>query len=259
MNGFPGFRGLIDNVPISWVVRMAPDFEQRNLYEMWRSGDVSQPGNIYLAPPFINLLVCPSDPSIREDGPSLSYMANAGRAGDSQQFNLPQFGVFLDQMPQQKGAPIPATTEAFISDQGDGMGHTIMLAENIQLALSDGQPGTRWDTPNPKNTEWSQGNKMSNVVVYHCVSNPSSVMTFGGDPRAARRLTPEAARPASNHPGGANVAFCDQRVLFIRNDINYRVYMRLMMPHDLGAMQIDPACAKVLGPMLSPLSSADYE
>ena len=259
MRSFPGFRGLLDDVPISWVVRIAPDFEERNLYEMWRSGDVTQPGNVYLAPPYISVLVCPSDPSIREDGPSLSYMANAGRAGVSPQFNLPQFGVFLDQMPQSKGAPIPATTEAFISDQGDGMDHTIMVAENIQLALSDGQPGTRYDTPNPKNDEWSQGNKMSNVVVYHPVSNPSPVASFGGDPRADRRLTPEAARPASNHPGGVNVAFCGQRVVFIRNDVNYRVYMRLMMPHDQGAIRIDSACANALGSVLAPLSSADYE
>jgi prepilin-type N-terminal cleavage/methylation domain-containing protein/prepilin-type processing-associated H-X9-DG protein len=259
MNAYPGFRGLLEDVPISWVVRMAPDFGERNLYERWRAGDPNQSGAIYLAPPYISLLACPSDPMVREDGPSLSYMANAGRAGVEPRFNLPQFGVFLDQMPQSPGAPVPATTEAFINDQGDGQGHTIMLAENIQLMLSNGEPGTRYDTPNPKNDEWSQGNKSSNVVVYHCVANPTSVMSFGGDPRAPRQLTPEAARPASNHPGGVNVAFCDQRVVFIRSDISYLVYMRLMMPHDQGAMQIDPACAKVLGPTLPPLSSADYE
>jgi prepilin-type processing-associated H-X9-DG protein len=189
-------------------------------------------------------------------------MANAGRAETAPEFNRPQYGVFLDQMPLEEGAPTPSTTEAFISDQGDGMGKTLMLAENIQLlfeekSLAPGQTGTRWDVPSPRNEDWSLGNKTSNVVVWHCIANPDTGMKVGGVP-GQRFLNPGTAHPASNHPGGANVAFCDTRVTVIRNDIDYRVYIRLMAPHDLGATRLDSRCADVLGP-LQPMSSSDYE
>lgn len=254
MNAYPGFRSRLDSVPMSWVLRIAPDLGERNLYEVWRTG--SAPGT-YQNPPYVSLLVCPSDPLVSEAGPSLSYMANAGRAGESPEVNMPQFGVFLDQMPPKPIDAIPATTEAFITDQGDGLGQTLMLAENIQLLLGNGQTGTRWDVPNPGIKALQDGNKMSNVVVWHCTSNPSPVMKVGGDPRV-RMLSAETARPASNHPGGVNVAFCDTRVIFLRDDVDYSIYIRLMAPFDRGAVRLDPTCGEAMGE-LRPLSSVDYE
>jgi prepilin-type processing-associated H-X9-DG protein len=36
------------------------------------------------------------------------------------------------------------------------------------------------------------------------------------------------ARPSAIHTGGVNVAFCDARITFLREDISYRVYTQLL-------------------------------
>jgi prepilin-type processing-associated H-X9-DG protein len=36
------------------------------------------------------------------------------------------------------------------------------------------------------------------------------------------------ARPSSYHPGGVNAAFCGGEILFLREDIDYKVYKQLM-------------------------------
>jgi hypothetical protein len=40
------------------------------------------------------------------------------------------------------------------------------------------------------------------------------------------------ARPSSNHGGGVNVAFASGRVLFLRETIDYGVFIALMTPYD---------------------------
>ncbi len=252
MLSYPGYRSLLDGKPISWVVRLAPDFGERAIYEKWRAATDPEKSPW----PYIPLLGCPSDPTVNETGPSLSYMANAGRAGQEPQFNSPELGVFLDQIPSPRNrrAAIPMTTVAFLEDHGDGASKTLLFAENIQLLFENGQTGTRWDKAD---------NKMSNVVVWHCTSNPSRVLRVNGE-LGNRRLSPATARPASNHSGGANVAMCDQRVVFLRDDIDYLVYIRLMAPHDEDIAEVDPECGAALKipsilNELGPLSSSAYE
>ena len=47
-------------------------------------------------------------------------------------------------------------------------------------------------------------------------------------------MTPTAiaqlARPSSEHNGGVNAAFADGHVVFLKDDIDYQVYARLMSP-----------------------------
>ena len=49
---------------------------------------------------------------------------------------------------------------------------------------------------------------------------------------------PWFARPASSHGGGANVAFCDGHSQYLRDDIDYVVYVQLMTPN--GRKCVDP-------------------
>jgi len=37
--------------------------------------------------------------------------------------------------------------------------------------------------------------------------------------------------PASNHPSGVNVAFCDGHIRFLSQDIDYTVFCQLMSPN----------------------------
>jgi prepilin-type processing-associated H-X9-DG protein len=48
----------------------------------------------------------------------------------------------------------------------------------------------------------------------------------------------DRARPSSNHWGGVNVAFCDGRVRFVRDSMEYRIYCALMTPN--GGMAVEP-------------------
>jgi prepilin-type processing-associated H-X9-DG protein len=42
---------------------------------------------------------------------------------------------------------------------------------------------------------------------------------------------PRFARPASAHGSGANIAFCDGHSQYLRDDIDYVVYVQLMTPN----------------------------
>lgn len=46
------------------------------------------------------------------------------------------------------------------------------------------------------------------------------------------RLAIGNARPASNHPCGVMVAFCDGHSRFISEDIDYGIYCKLLAPND---------------------------
>jgi prepilin-type processing-associated H-X9-DG protein len=48
-------------------------------------------------------------------------------------------------------------------------------------------------------------------------------------------------RPASWHPGGFNVTYCDGSVRFTAEDIDYRLYARLMTSNGKRAQDPDPA------------------
>ena len=49
--------------------------------------------------------------------------------------------------------------------------------------------------------------------------------------RSLGTVLADYARPASNHPGGVNVVFCDGHVQFLREDVaKYSIYQVLMAP-----------------------------
>src|SRR5262249_48018082 len=74
---------------------------------------------------------------------------------------------------------------------------------------------------------------------------------------------PRYARPASPHSGGVNVAYCGGQGEFLRDDIDYTVYQRLMTPN--GRKCVDPAShSPVSAAMkaiqnLAPLAEKDYK
>jgi prepilin-type processing-associated H-X9-DG protein len=62
------------------------------------------------------------------------------------------------------------------------------------------------------------------------------VQSINGRGTSADRF--DRARPSSNHTGGVNVAFCDGRAQFVRQDMDYRIYCALMTPN--GGMAVEP-------------------
>ena len=67
------------------------------------------------------------------------------------------------------------------------------------------------------------------------MNTPNVPQQINGDKSNANPPMPgtvltDYARPASNHPGGVNVVFCDGHYHFLREDVAYSVYQTLMAP-----------------------------
>jgi prepilin-type processing-associated H-X9-DG protein len=57
---------------------------------------------------------------------------------------------------------------------------------------------------------------------------PPSMLDFSELGATSPHLYESYRYPASNHPGGVNVAFCDGHIIFLRESIEPRVYAQLM-------------------------------
>ena len=243
---------------VSWLVQLAPQFGEQQLLDAWKEHPDKD-----LPRPYQALLTCPTDATVREESPSLSYMANWGRPesrGEANLYlNLRDYGVFLEDVTPR----VPANTLDFIQERGDGASKTLMVAENIQLQIKGGVLGTRWDLPFTTGVRvepfglLANYSPLSTSVVWHPTTNPLPVMRINGD-LSDLELRAETARPSSYHSGAANVAFCDGRVAFLRDDISYRVYIQLMVPRDAAIEELEPTFSKEIG-TLAPLSANDYQ
>lgn len=239
---------------VSWLVQLAPYIGEQQLYNTWRTplpvADLPRPR--------LEVLICPSDHTATGDTPALSYMANAGRkelvGPGNEIYIIRGFGVFLEEM----SGPNEPNTLDFIQERGDGASRTLMFAENIQLKFKGGQLATRWDVPcSHEGLEWAFiDNHFSNIIVWHATTNPQPAMRVNGDFNQLI-LSAATARPASYHANGANVAFCDGRVATLRDDIDYRIYIQLMVPQDAAIRKVDPKFADALG-VLPPIEEDDY-
>jgi prepilin-type processing-associated H-X9-DG protein len=192
---YPGYQQQLGERTIPWTIELFPDVERMDLYEDWRNEMNAAPPR-----PFMELYVCPHDPPELIGGPANSYVANAGMAGEESQ--NPANGIFLD---LASGRP-PLTADSLAA--GDARTSTLLVSENVQA--------TTWDIPGKRDT----------VFVWHPLIAPTDAMRINREMKGP--LTDETARPASYHPGGVNVAFADTHVNFLREDIDYKVYMHLM-------------------------------
>jgi prepilin-type processing-associated H-X9-DG protein len=136
----------------------------------------------------------------------LSYVANAGIVvlTNTNAAN----GVFFD---LTKTASPQFASEYL--DKYDGKSNTILFSENLQA--------TTWDSTKPYET----------IFVWHPTTQPTKdMLTSGGDLKSP--VTAATARPSSKHRGGVNIAFADTHVIFLKDTVDYRVYMQLMTPSD---------------------------
>jgi hypothetical protein len=225
----------------SWPIMLFPYIEEVNLWSVWN--DSSAPAGGVNPVPSVDLLVCPSDPPDDRSAANLSYVANCGtsilalkpvppgqgqRSGD---------GVFF--MRGEPRAAFESTTVAWsmtLRHIRDGLGQTFMLSENIRAGeysdapyftpppfeipttvrlVSDAQllTGFVWD--------WDPDITNSPPDDERCINGKK---WYG--PKAPV-TTYYYSRPSSFHPGGVNAA-CGGEVIWLREDIQYKVYEQLM-------------------------------
>jgi prepilin-type N-terminal cleavage/methylation domain-containing protein/prepilin-type processing-associated H-X9-DG protein len=259
-DSFPGYRGnrvgpTSSTLPAmfdgSWFVAIAPQLQQSVIKDRYDQMLLSQPPIF----PYVDFAVCASDPAEQLTPAAgspishLSYVVNAGRV-DSTTVPLDNAanGVFHNAQQQAKS---PKLTLDSIKD---GAMFTLMLSENIQATI------------------WSHASANDQVLegdVAFIFRHETGAFDGNGEvigerwringmkANSAPGTTP---RPSSNHPGGVNVAFCDARTLFLKEDIHYRVLQQLMTPDGYHPSCDVPSTqnGQPVGNKAYILNSADY-
>lgn len=230
---YPGYTHEVGGSQYTWVVALLADLERIDIYDEYRNAS-STPA------PYLDMLVCPSDPPETTGGPILSFVANAGEARPPTSLPAPapeqrENGVFHDQF----GTGL-YTNSDFISG-ADGTSSTLLFSENINA------------------TTWDQVGKQDTVFVWYD-SGAAAPYTYVADTHGINKWgtappvlpTDQNPRPSAYHSGGVNAAFADTHVIFLREDIDYKVYVQLMTPEGRNCSHSDAAYRSYV------LNDADY-
>ena len=218
-----------NTIDASWYVMLTPYMERRDIWDAWEGGSSAT------VRPHMENLICPSDPPDNNSQPYISYVGNAGyyvaaNSGDptTLAYETNAFGLMHNRIL----APNKKITASQILD---GATNTLLFSENIQATL------------------WTGTSKYDNVFVWFETDIPAHRINGDKDTLAAASI--DTARPSSFHPGGVNVVFADGHVQWLRDDIEYPVFVQLMTPRhkDLPAGLIDSTWQNYV------LSDADYK
>lgn len=252
----------------NWVVQLLPWLDRTDLYDRWDIERLAtQAPNNDLATVGLEVLVCPSDSSATATG-DLSYALNGG-IGESDYVSgvhdcivdpfgglldlngnglvclgtgiddgnpsdralYKKLGLFFNENWKFQGSTgyqgtrrhhIPASVT-------DGFSNTLMLTENVRTG-ADAVAG--WATCDSRRTKVY----FSSEICYSGVCTPGNTdltqaNSDGRGINAGRGLAEgQAPWPASEHPGGVNMAFADGSVQFVAEDIDGVVYFQMFTP-----------------------------
>jgi len=232
-----GFERGTQPIPYSWVVAILPEMERQDVYDQY--------GTVGFEAPYLDFFVCPSDPPLDKQNAHISYVANAGFA----EADAAGCGVVHTAWPiraKNGKKVIHQKTSADAISAGDGSSTTILLSENIQAKYwgpkDEDTPTTDYLSFFDRNASAVdipavKTNVPANVMIYHNREEPgdafkvnSKVDTSNNPWLPTAPPTLVNARPSSEHRGGVNVAFADGHVEFLKEDVQYSVYARLLSP-----------------------------
>lgn len=226
---------------------MLPDLERESIYGTNAAG--IQKGT------YIEIFVCPSDGDKPRSGPVTSYVANGGRVGSASLQEV-QNGAFRNRI---YGPQAMTAGGHWI----DGREYTLIYTENVDATyydeigwngfdnVSDWKLDSRFINEELKDRTWNpvllwaEKNDESEAMWQTRINTPGlDRYSVDCEEAAPRRYTSDScgensgkilatwARPSSYHSRGVNVAFASGRTLFLREDIEYEVYIALMTLHD---------------------------
>jgi prepilin-type N-terminal cleavage/methylation domain-containing protein/prepilin-type processing-associated H-X9-DG protein len=244
LHGHASVAGVVDDTQPyvrPWTFMILPDLERNDIYDQQLNAEVG------VTPPMTQTLEvyqCPTDPPTGSTTlPHASFVLNTGMDDlPDSMMGIPADwnanGVFqdltgFDDSDPYTGNPVPITTmtAAYISTN-DGLQNTIMITENVDIAswvldtstatLPERELGCIWRPGAVTGTAFA-----GDVVVAPFDPALKINALIEQDPTMANIYY---ARPAAYHPGGVNMAFCDTRVKFISQEIDYTVFCHLMTP-----------------------------
>jgi prepilin-type N-terminal cleavage/methylation domain-containing protein/prepilin-type processing-associated H-X9-DG protein len=246
--------GLANVYGLSWATVLLPRLERNDIWDAIVQPPVQQ-GEVPMPP--IAVFTCPSDTDALSspDTLSLTYSVNSGgwdprgsggglTLGPNKGDTVDN-GVFADLAAYERaGVKGPIARMGAIKD---GAGTTIMMSENIHKTYtsSAGTPTFSWLAGTFAGVEQQLG--MVWVVPPGGQTAPLPGDTINDQEKIGgnqaqladyRADIPRFARPASAHGSGANIAFCDGHNQYLRDDIDYIVYVQLMTPN--GRKCVDP-------------------
>jgi prepilin-type N-terminal cleavage/methylation domain-containing protein len=263
--GFINGVGGTANRMASWPIVLFPYIEENNVWSIWN--DPASPASD--ANPFapVRLLTCPSDDFDDSSAANLSYVANCGNAilclpgqmpGTAGGIRRGDGMFFLRWNPFSSGTDPVGMLSISWKQVRDGLDQTLLLSENIQAGeysateyfspslatrekiaiVSDAQllTGFVWD--------WDPSAATSPPTDERCINVKKN---FG---RRAPITTYYYSRPSSYHPGRVNAAMCSGAVIWLREDIEYKVYEHLMTS--------DGANSSLQGPKNDPNAIVNY-
>jgi len=215
-----------ENIKWPWLPSLLPRIGEQVYYDDLHSAAdprLSLPANERYLP----LVTCPSDTSTQTGDPDTSYTPNMGQVDivpaspfDSSA-QIPYDNLFNGVFHSRFGNNDPALTAAVANnrlDQNDivdGTTYTVLLTENVNA--------TKWTYTD---------DEFGNGVVWQPTAPPFGVNRDMDPEPPLVPLDADHARPSSRHPGGFNVVFCDGRVDFVDEEINYRIYCQIMAIDD---------------------------
>jgi prepilin-type N-terminal cleavage/methylation domain-containing protein len=236
---------------ITWPIVLMPQLEREQVFNLYASGGG---GNVY-----VPIFVCPSDSKKSNAGPELSYVANAGRSGPAATQKVAN-GPFINQV---------AHPNMYVREGAwrDGREYTLIYSENVDASHYDIIGWNIWkivDTIQdeeaiPFNRMWgtaffwgsnsfgrtainAPGTDRSTFVCDDSEAD-SHFYEYAGNGKCGKeggQGMASWARPSSYHGGGVNVAFSGGRCIWLKEDIDYRVYVALMTLFDQNSDSADP-------------------
>jgi prepilin-type N-terminal cleavage/methylation domain-containing protein/prepilin-type processing-associated H-X9-DG protein len=249
----------------SWAALLLPRVERQDIWDQIVKPPLNNAGEpIPVEIPPMAVYVCPSDTELtaQADLPALSYVGNSGawdRDGTAlasdflygpKEGDTVANGVFFNLADYQRLSPPGRLPKVRLGTMKDGSATTIMYSENIHKSIfptGSGPPLFAWIGNRVAAEPMEQ--RFGMVWVVETSPTPGNGITnqerINGDELSNTAANvfydpaqPRFTRPASNHSGGVNVAFCDGHTGFLRDNIDYIVYQQLMTPN--GRKCVDP-------------------
>jgi prepilin-type N-terminal cleavage/methylation domain-containing protein len=258
---FRSFPGLFEPIPAerlksesgypntTWAVTMLDDLERAGIAAANKVGELTDT--------YVAVYVCPSDGAKQRTGPELSYAANGGRMGSVSDERLAN-GPFVNHVYHPK---------LFMQDGNwmDGRDYTLIYGENADSPNYNVMGWNGWKklwifdqpqfiAPDKDDRTWgpvflwaSDGVDRTPINVngpdpttIKCKEEATGRYTSQSCPADEGLKMARWARLGSNHGGGVNVAFASGRVLFLRETVDYGVYIALMTPFEKKSDSANP-------------------